>query len=92
MKLEQVIESLKALNAKSPLAACEILRSNLPDLKTVELLDLTGAIMAELNDYAAGVREASADRTDRQVALVNRVQGFLDSGDELRANIGRKAA
>lgn len=91
-KLDQAIESLKTLNAKAPLAACEILRSNLPELKTVELLDLTGAIMAELNGYASGVQDASPDRTERQVQLVEAVQVALDAIDEIRAGIGRKAA
>lgn len=91
-RLDHAIEALRALNAKSPLAACEILRSNLPDLKTIELLDLTGAIMAELNGYASGVQDASPDRTARQVALAEAVQNALDAVESVRRGIGKVAA
>lgn len=87
-KLDQTIEKLRDLNARSPRAACEILRSRMSELSTIELLDLTGAIMTELNGYSAGVQE-SAPRTPRQMQLVEAVQDALDCIDEIRASIGR---
>ena len=92
MKLEQVIERFRELGANYPRAACELLLDRLPHSSTVELLDVTRDMVHELNGYCAGVQDMSRDRTDRQVALVEAVQDAIDAIDEIRSNIGRKAA
>ena len=91
-KLDQVIERLRELDARYPRGACELIRSRLPHSSTMEILDVTRDIMHEMNGYCSGVQDASPDRTERQVALVEAVQDALDAIEEIRSSIVRKVA